>query len=288
MNVSRATASKWWHRYRSDPQGQWWLDRSSRPRSCPHQTPADTEAVIVELRRRLKLGPARIAGRLEMNPSTVHKVLVRHGCNRLAWMDRPTGRVIRRYEHDTPGDLIHIDIKKLGKIPPGGGWRTHGQNNIVSHEKKKRRIGYSFVHAAIDDHSRLAYAEVHDDEKAVTAVGFWQRAKTFFEDHGIIIKRVLTDNGACYRSRLFNAELAEHDIVHKFCRPYRPQTNGKVERLNRTLLDEWAYVRPYTSETQRRRQLDTWLHIYNHHRCHTAIGGQPPITRVNNQPDQYT
>ncbi len=288
MNVSRPTASKWWARYRDNPDGVWWLDRSSRPKSCPHQTPVDVETQIVVLRQQHKLGPARIAGRLEMNPSTVHKVLVRHGCNRLAWMDRPTGRVIRRYEHPEPGDLVHIDIKKVGKIPPGGGWRVKGQANIASHEKKKRRIGYSFVHAAVDDHSRLAYAEVHDDEKAVTAVGFWDRANRFFADHGITVKRVLTDNGACYRSRVFNQQLDDQGIKHKFCRPYRPQTNGKVERLNRTLLDEWAYVRPYESETQRRQQLDIWLHTYNHHRCHTAIGGQPPITRVNNLPEQYT
>ena len=289
MNVSRATAGKWWGRYLDDPDGRWWLDRSSRPRACPHQTRRRVERKIVSLRRRYKLGPARIAGRLEMNPSTVHKVLVRHGCNRLAWMDRPTGRVIRRYEHPNPGDLIHVDIKKLGKVPPGGGWRVHGRAARPStHKTRMRRIGYSFVHAAIDDHSRLAYAEIHDDEQAVTAVAFWVRAKAFFEAHGIEIRRVLTDNGSCYRSRLFNAELAAAGIAHKYCRPYRPQTNGKVERFNRTLLDEWAYVRPYRSEADRRRRLDTWLHTYNHHRCHTAIGGHPPITRVNNLPGQYT
>lgn len=289
MNVSRATAGKWWGRYLDDPDGRWWVDRSSRPHSCPHQTRPRIERKIVSLRRRYKLGPARIAGRLEMNPSTVHKVLVRHGCNRLAWMDRPTGRVIRRYEHPNCGDLIHVDIKKLGKVPPEGGWRVHGRaarpNGAA---QKRRRIGYSYVHAAVDDHSRLAYAEIHDDEQAVTAVAFWQRAKAFFEAHGMTIKRVLTDNGSCYRSRLFNAELANAGIAHKYCRPYRPQTNGKVERFNRTLLDEWAYVRPYRSENERRRRLDTWLHTYNHHRCHTAIGGQPPITRANNVAGQYS
>jgi len=288
MHVSRPTATKWWHRYLNDSDGQWWLDRSSRPRSCPNQTSRRLERKIVSLRRRYKLGPARIAGRLEMNPSTVHRVLVRHGCNRLAWMDRPTGQVIRRYEHPNCGDLIHLDVKKLGKVPPGGGWRAHGRASTDGPAKKRRRIGYSFVHAAVDDHSRLAYAEVHDDEQAITAVGFWRRAKAFFEDHGIVIARVLTDNGPCYKSALFNAELAHTDIAHKYCRPYRPQTNGKVERFNRTLADEWAYVRPYRSEAQRRRQLDIWLHTYNHHRCHTAIGGQPPITRVNNLPEQYT
>jgi transposase InsO family protein len=288
MNVSRATASKWWGRYVADPDGQWWLDRSSRPHRCPNQTPAVLERRIVSLRRRHKLGPARIAGRLEMNPSTVHRVLVRHRCSRLAWMDRPTGRVIRRYEEPHPGDLIHLDVKKLGKVPPGGGWRVHGRAATVHHSKKKRRIGYSFVHAAVDDHSRLAYAEIHDDEQAVTAIAFWARAKAFFETHGITITRVLTDNGPCYRSRAFNAALDTDGIAHTYCRPYRPQTNGKVERFNRTLCDEWAYARAYRSENQRRRQLDTWLHTYNHHRCHTALGGHPPITRVNNHPGQYS
>lgn len=181
---------------------------------APHQTRPKIERKIVALRRRHKLGPARIAGRLEMNPSTAHKVLVRHDCNRLSWMDRPTGRVIRRYEHPSPGDLIHVDIKKLGKDPPGGGWRVHGRESRPRNAEKKRlRIGYSYVHAAVDDHSRLAYAEIHDDEQAVTAVAFWARAKAFFEAHGIEIKRVLTDNGSCYRSRVFNSALADAAIT---------------------------------------------------------------------------
>lgn len=289
MHVSRATASKWWHRHLEDPTGPWWLDRSSRPRRCPTQTSTLVEDRIVRLRRRHKLGPARIAGRLEMHPSTVHRVLVRRGVNRLAWMDRPTGRTIRRYEHAQPGDLIHVDVKKLGKVPPGGGWRIHGRAARPStHTSRMRRIGYSFVHAAVDDHSRLAYAEIHDDEQAVTAVEFWRRARAFFEAHGIQIKRVLTDNGSCYRSHLFNTELAHAGIAHKYCRPYRPQTNGKVERFNRTLLDEWAYVRAYRSENERRRRLDNWLHTYNHHRCHTALGGNPPISRVDNLSGQYS
>jgi transposase InsO family protein len=203
-------------------------------------------------------------------------------------MDRPTGRVIRRYEHPNPGDLVHLDVKKLGKVPPGGGKRFRGEAAIDDRAKKTRKVGWSYVHAAIDDHSRLAYAEVHDNEKATTAVEFWARAAAFYASHGIEAKRVLTDNGACYRSNLFNAVLADTGIKHKYTRPYRPQTNGKIERFNRTLADEWAFVRAYRSESQRRRQLDKWLHTYNHHRCHTAIGGQPPITRVNNHPDQYT
>ena len=287
MNVSRATAGKWFGRHLEDPLGQWWVDRSSRPRHSPNQTPAKIEARIVTLRQRRKLGPARIAGQLDMAPSTVHRVLVRHACNRLAWMDRPTGRVIRRYEHDHPGDLVHIDIKKLGKIPPGGGWRAHGRGTVTRSARAKRpRIGYGYVHSIVDDHSRVAYSEVLRDERADTAVAFFRRARAWFAAHGIVIRAVLSDNGPCYRSTVFRAELADAGIKHRFTRPYRPQTNGKVERFNRTLLDEWAYVRTYRSEAERVRRLDRWLHTYNHHRHHTAVGG-PPLTRVNNLPGHY-
>jgi transposase InsO family protein len=290
MNVSRPTATKWWRRYLEDPEGEWWADRSSRPHTSPNQTPARIEKRIMSLRRSRKLGPARIAGQVGVPASTVHKVLVRHGCNRLAWMDRPTGRVIRRYEHARPGDLVHVDVKKLGKIPLGGGWRAHGRGTVMRAARARRpaRIGYSYVHSMVDDHSRVAYSEIHDDEQGPTAVGFFQRARAWFAARGIEIRAVLTDNGGCYRSRAWSDELARHDIKHRRTRPYRPQTNGKVERFNRTLLDEWAYVRPYRSEAARRRRLDNWLHLYNHHRSHTALGGHPPMSRVNNLPGQYT
>ena len=289
MNVSRPTADKWVRRHAADPDGEWWLDRSSRPHTCPHQTPALVESRIVQLRTTKKLGPARIAGQLGMPTSTVHRVLVRHGMNRLAWMDRPTGRVIRRYEHDQPGDLIHIDIKKLGRIRPGGGWRVHGRNSDEYRASKRgTRVGYGYIHTAIDDHSRVAYSEILDDETALTAIGFWRRARWWFAMHGINTKAILTDNGGCYRSKVFAAELAAAGVKHRRTRPYRPQTNGKVERFNRTLCDEWAYVRVYRSEDERRRALAGWLHTYNHHRCHTSIGGQPPFSRVNNLPGHYT
>lgn len=288
MNVSRPTAGKWFGRYLDDPDGEWWLDRSSRPHHCPHQTRRKVEKRILSLRKNRKLGPARIAGQVGIPASTVHRVLVRNGVNRLSWMDRPTGRVIRRYEHTSPGDLVHIDIKKLGKIPPGGGWRTHGRGTD-QHRASRRgpRIGYAFIHTAIDDHSRVAYSEILDDEKAITAVGFWRRARWWFAEHGIDIKAVLTDNGSCYKAHLWRGELVVSGIKHRRTRPYRPQTNGKVERFNRTLCDEWAYVRAYRSEAQRCRALAGWLHTYNHHRCHTAIGGHPPMTRVNNLPGHY-
>jgi transposase InsO family protein len=287
--VSRATVYKWWGRYQADPSGSWWLDHSSRPRRCPTQTRRRLERRVLSLRRNKKLGPARIAARLEMPASTVHAVLARNGVSRLSWMDRPTGRVIRRYEHDRPGDLVHVDIKKLGKIPPGGGWRAHGRSTATRSARARRRpVGYCYVHSAIDDHSRLAYSEIHDDEQAVTAVGFWRRARTFFESHGIRVQRVLTDNGPCYRSTDWVKELVAGGADPRYTRPYRPQTNGKAERFNRTLLDEWAYARTYRSETARQARLAHWLHTYNHHRCHTALKGQPPITRVNNLPGHYS
>jgi len=285
MNVSRDTVYKWCRRAAAEPEGQWWLDRSSRPHRSPTQTRRKLERKILGLRRNKKLGPARIAGRLEMAPSTVHAVLARHQVSRLAWMDRPTGQPVRRYEHKAPGDLVHVDIKKLGKVPPGGGWRAHGRQ---ARPARHRKIGYCYVHSAVDDFSRLAYSEIHDDEQALTAVAFWRRARAFFAGYGIAVRAVLTDNGPCYRSQDWMQELVAGGARPRRTRPYRPQTNGKVERFNRTLLEEWAYVRAYNSEAERRRRLDSWLHIYNHHRCHTALGGQPPVTRVDNLTGHYS
>jgi transposase InsO family protein len=286
MGISRPTAYKWWHRWQAGGLDGL-VDRSSRPWSCPHQTPPEVEASIEELRRTLKLGPARIGYRLGVPASTVHRVLVRLGLNRLSWMDRPTGGVIRRYERDRPGDLVHLDIKKLGRIPDGGGWKVLGRQAGKKNNDGRNpvRIGYGYIHSAVDDHSRVAYSEILGDERKVTAAGLWVRAEAWFADHGVEIREVLTDNGSCYRSRLFNDSLG--DITHRFTRPYRPQTNGKVERFNRTMLDEWAYVRPYASEHERAAAFGGFLHLYNHHRGHTALGGQPPITRVNDLPGDY-
>ncbi|WP_329192147.1 MULTISPECIES: IS481 family transposase [unclassified Streptomyces] len=294
MGISRATAHKWVRRWRTE--GNAGLhDRSSRPRSTPHRTPPSTEAQVCDLRRSRKLGPARIGPILGLPASTVHRILVRHSLHRLAWLDRPTGEPIRRYERARPGELVHVDIKKLGNIPHGGGWRavgrTDGDHNRQATTTQRKNstpvIGYSYVHSAVDDHSRLAYSEVLTDERQHTAIAFWTRAHTFFQDHGITVERVLTDNGACYKSKLFTQTLTAAGIAHKKIRPYRPQTNGKVERFNRTLLDEWAYQRPYRSNDERTAALADFLHTYNHHRCHTALGGHPPITRVNNPAGQY-
>ncbi|MFJ6054893.1 IS481 family transposase, partial [Streptomyces sp. NPDC092307] len=294
MGISRPTAHKWVRRWRAE--GEAGLhDRSSRPGTTPHRTSPGLEAQVCRLRADRKLGPARIGPILGLPSSTVHRILVRHGISRLAFLDRPTGRVIRRYERARPGELVHIDIKKLGNIPDGGGHkvmdRRSGMDNKIAttsaRKSSKPVIGYAFVHSAIDDHSRLAYSEVLTDERQHTAIGFWQRANAFFTAHGITVERVLTDNGACYKSKLFTGALTAAGIAHKKIRPYRPQTNGKVERFNRTLLDEWAYLRPYTSNNERTAALTDFLHTYNHHRCHTALGGHPPISRVNNPAGQY-
>jgi transposase InsO family protein len=284
MGISRDRAYVWWRRYQAE--GVAGLeDRSSRPHRSPTRTRAARERRIVYLRRKRGLGPARIAGVVAMPASTVHAVLVRHGLNRLDQLDRPTRAPIRRMEMSRSGELVHVDIKKLGRIPRGGGWRIHGRAASSHQSHKRRTIGYAFVHSAVDAYSRLAYSEVLNDEQAVTAAGFWIRAATFFASHGITIERVLTDNGSCYRSRDFAAAL--DGVVHSRTRPYRPATNGKVERFNRTLLAEWAYARLWSSDGQRTRALTAWLHLYNHHRHHTAIGG-PPINRVSNLTGHYS
>src|SRR5262245_15973785 len=252
MGISRDRAYVWWHRYQAEGV-EGLEDRSSRPHRSPRRTKSSVERRIVSLRRSRGLGPARIAGIVGMPASTVHRVLVRHQLNRLDHLDRVTRAPIRRIEMSRPGELVHVDIKKLGRIPRGGGWRVNGR----AHERgrwHRTKVGYAFVHTAIDGYSRLAYSEVLGDEQGTTAAGFWLRAATFFAAHNISVERVLTDNGGCYRSRAFNTALG--DTIHTFTQPYRPATNGKVERFNRTLLTEWAYARPWRSDGQRTRALD--------------------------------
>ncbi len=245
-------AHKWVQRRRAD--GEAGLhDRSSRPGTTPHRTPAGAEARVCRLRTGRKLGPARIGPILGLPASTVHRILVRHGLNRPAFFDRPTGAVIRRCERARPGELVHVDIKKLGNIPDGGGWRVVGRtagdrNRQATTGQRKSStpvIGHSHLHSAVDDPSRLAHSEVLADERQHTAIAFWQRANAFFAAHGITVER--------------------------------------------TLLDERAYLRPYHSNEERTAALADLLHTYHHHRCHTALDGHPPITRVNNNPaGQYT
>jgi len=280
MNISRQTAHKWWARF-CDEGFEGLVDRSSRPRSCPHQTPARVERRIVALRQSRRLGPARLAGIVDVPASTVHRVLVRHGVNRLRWMDRPTGRVIRRIETARCGELVHIDVKKLARIPDGGGHRMHGRAGTRNGSMSKRGNGYTHVHTAIDAYSRLAFSEFAGTENEVNCVAFLGRAVAWFAQRGVTIERVLTDNGNGYRSHAWRDRCAELGIRHTRTKPYRPATNGKVERFNRTLSDEWAYARLWKSDASRARALDRFLHRYNHHRHHTAIGG-PPASRVNN------
>jgi transposase InsO family protein len=286
MGISRATAYKWLARFRGEGVAGL-RDRSSRPHTSPTRTDPETEAAVLALRRDRRLGPARIAGILGLNPSTVHRILVRHRLPRLAWLDRPTGEPVRRYERARPGELVHVDVKKLGAIRPGGGWRAHGRGSAQeafsrNEQLAGRRVGYDYVHCAVDDHTRLAYAEIHADEKAVTCAGFLRRAAAWFAAHGITrIQRVMTDNAFAYRhSAAWREALADLGAQARRIRPYRPQTNGKAERFNRTLLEEWAYARPFTSSADRAAALPGWLHTYNYHRTHTALGGQPPISRI--------
>jgi transposase InsO family protein len=287
FQVSVACAHRWATRYREHGEAGM-ADRSSRPDHTPRRLPRRRERRILGLRVTRRWGPARIAAHLRMAASTVYAVLRRYRVTRLAHLDRATGVVVReparRYERDRPGELVHVDIKKLGNIPDGGGHKMLGRPLGRRH----RHAGYAYLHNAIDDHSRLAYTEILPDERKDTAAGFWARAAAWFAAQGIDrIERVLTDNGSCYRSRAFAAALTATATVHKRTRPYRPQTNGKAERFNRILLDEWAYADLYTSETDRRAALPGWLHHYNHHRHHTAIGG-PPASRVTNLSGQNT
>lgn len=300
FNVSTTTVIRWSKRYQAIidsgrvPTVADMADRSSRPRRSPTQTRRPLERKIVHLRMKRHMGPVQIGGRLGVPASTVHRVLVRYGVNRLDHMDRVTGQVIR-YERDRPGELVHMDVKKFACIPDGGGWKIHGRQSTRTLQWRNSRThaaeaaargtgkaGYAYVHSVIDDHSRMAFSEVHDDETTVTVIGFWTRAVEFFARHGITISHVLTDNGPAYRSTKFADVTAAQGITRLRTRPYRPQTNGKVERYQRTMRDEWGYGKAYASESARRNALTTWLHIYNHHRPHTAIGGKPPISRVTN------
>jgi len=295
--VSTVTARKWALRYRVEgPDGM--VDRSSRPRSMPTKTPAATVKRIVKIRWRRRLGPVQIAGEVGMPASTVHGVLTRCRINRLSRIDRVTGEPIRRYEHDHPGSMIHVDVTKFGNIPDGGGHRFVGRlqggmnTRSTAHRTGLRsadrhaRTGTAFLHTVIDDHSRVAYVEICTDEKAETAIGVLRRAVAWFADQGVIVERVLSDNGPAYRSYAWRDACTELGIRPKHTRPYRPQTNGKIERFHRTLADGWAYARFYRSETERRNALPGWMHFYNQHRVHSAIGA-PPISRLNNLPGHH-
>ena len=297
FHVSWPTAKRWADRYVAMGRAGM-ADRSSRPHRCPNRTPQPVVRKIVHLRWKQRLGPVGIGAQLGMPASTVHAVLTRCRLNRLHHVDVRTGEPVRRYEHEKPGALIHVDVKKLGNIPDGGGWRYVGRQQGFRNRRRTGgrphgpsrdpRMGTAFVHTVIDDNSRVAYAEIHDDETAATAIGVLRRAVSWFEARGVKVERVLSDNGSAYGSHAWRDACAELGIRPKKTRPYRPQTNGKIERFHRTLADGWAFGRHYNSESARRAALPAWLHHYNHHRPHTAIGTVPPITRLTNLPGQYS
>ena len=289
LGISRATVYKWLRRY--DEGGDAALsDRSSRPIRTPARTSAKVEHEVLAARRRRKRGAVVLAAELGLNPSTVGRILARHQVPHLAAIDPITGEPVRssrrspnRYEHRTPGSLVHIDVKKLGRIPAGGGWRLHGRDAAVSvaNRHKKTRIGYDYVHTAIDDYSRLAYTEVLSDEKDLTCAGFLHRAMAWFAAHGVRVRRLLTDNALVYRQGTnWGWVCTAWQLKRRFTKPGCPWTNGKAERFNRTLLNEWAYARAWTSNSLRTRALDRFLRLYNTRRGHSALGGKPPISRL--------
>lgn len=290
LGVSRTTVYKWLRRFAEAGQAGL-VDRSSRPQRMPVRTPARVEAQVLAARRRRRRGAVVLAAQLGLHASTVGRILARHGVPHLAALDPITGQPVRgssrrsdrRYEHRRPGAMIHVDVKKLGRIPAGGGWRLHGRDAAVSvaNRHKKTKLGYDYVHTAIDDHTRLAYSEVLPDEKDHTSAAFLHRALVWFHDHGITARRVLTDNAMVYRRGTdWGWVCTAWQLKRRYIKPGCPWTNGKAERFNRTLLTEWAYHRPWTSNTTRTRALDHFLNHYNTGRGHSALGGVPPITRL--------
>jgi hypothetical protein len=299
FHVSWRTAKRWSDRYAAMGR-EGMHDRSSRPHSSPNRTPQSLVRKVVHLRWKQRLGPVAIGAKLGMPASTVHAVLTRCRLNRLRHVDIRTGEPVRRYEHEKPGAMIHVDVKKIGNIPDGGGWRFVGREQGMKNRSATAKrtgmrgiagdltVGTAFVHTVIDDNSRVAYAEIHADETAATAVGVLQRAVSWFEARGVTVERVLSDNGSAYKSHLWRDTCAHLGIAVKKTRPYRPQTNGKIERFHRPLSEGWAFARHYNSESARRNALPAWLHEYNHHRPHTGIGGAAPISRLTNLPGQHT
>jgi transposase InsO family protein len=287
LGISRQTVYKWWGRWRTGGEAGL-ADRSSRPHRMPRQTSPETVAGIVAARTEHHAGPVRLAGIVGIPASTIGAVLLRAGMPRLADVDRLTGELLRgrrhsdrRYERERPGDLMHVDVMKLGRIPDGGGWRVHGRAATVDHRHKPVPIGFDYVHVAIDDHSRLAYVEVLPDERVDACAGFLTRAVAWFAARDVTVARVLTDNALSYRrGGAWIAACTELGIARRFIKPGRPWTNGKAERFNRTLRTEWAYATGWTNNDQRTAALDTWLEHYNTARNHSALGGRPPISRL--------
>ncbi|WP_147068211.1 IS481 family transposase [Terrabacter aerolatus] len=288
MGISRQCAHRWVARF--DAEGEAGLaDRSSRPHTSPARTPASVEAALIAARVRHRRGQDWLGPELGLAPRTAGRVLRRHRTPYLRDCDPLTGEVIRsskatavRYERDRPGELVHVDVKKIGRIPDGGGWKARGRAATQAAKRKRPRIGYDFVHSMVDDHSRLAYSEIHPDETATTCAAFLTRAIAYFAEHGITrIERVMTDNAFAYRhGRAFREVVAATGGRQKFIKPHCPWQNGKVERFNRTLASEWAYRQVFTSNNERTTALAPWLEHYNTRRRHTALDGHPPASRL--------
>ena len=288
LGISRQCAHRWVARFLAEGEAGL-LDRSSRPRRCPRRTPVEVEQRVLQLRREERRGQDWIGPELGISARTVSAILRRHGVPYLRECDPLTGEVIRasktttlRYEHDHPGSLVHMDVKKVGRIHDGGGWKAHGREHGQSSAQKRARIGFDYIHSVVDDHSRLAYSEVLVDEKGTTCAEFLLRAADFFTGHGIArIERVMTDNHFSYKlSSDVAAAITALGAKHVFIRPHCPWQNGKVERYNRTLQVEWAYRQVFLSNAERTAALAPWLNFYNTGRRHSAIGGLPPISRL--------
>ena len=286
MGLSRKCVRTWITRYENEGEAGL-VDRSSRPHTCPRRTAAEVENRIVELRSRERRGPDWIGAELGVPARSVSRVLLRRGQPRLSALDPMTGEVIRsskvtavRYERSRPGELVHMDVKKLGRIPDGGGWRALGRAARETTKDRTIKLGYDYVHSLVDDHSRLAYSEILADEKGATCAAFLDRAATYFADHGIgRIERVMADNAWAYRWSLREV-ISALGAQQKFIKPHCPWQNVKVERLNRTLATEWAYRQVFTSNDERAAALAPWIEHYNTRRRHSALGGLPPISRL--------
>jgi transposase InsO family protein len=275
QGVSRQTVYRWVRRFRVEGESGL-VDRSCRPVRSPRRCAPMVEERVCELRRVHRWGPHRISYATGIPRSTVYRILCRAGLNRLEWFDRPTGIRVRRYERARPGELLHVDTKRIPRIPDGGGWRFDPSRTGVS-----VGAGYEVLHTCVDDHSRVAYVETHRDAEAATTAGFLRRAVAFYRKAGITVEAVMTDNAWSYvKSTAFNEALNDLNLRHVRIPPRRPQTNGKVERFHRTLKDEWAYARHYPSNTERQHALDRWIIDYNYTRPHTSLGGQPPASRL--------
>lgn len=288
LGVSRQCAHRWVNRYRAEGMAGL-VDRSSRPHRSPTRTSAIVEERVLALRREERRGQDWIGPELGIPARTVSTILRRHQVPLLRECDPLTGEVIRsskttavRYERDRPGELVHMDVKKLGRIPDGGGWKAHGREHGQTGAQKRAKIGFDYIHSLVDDHSRFAYSEILPDEKGATCAGFLLRAADYFATHGIVrIEAVMTDNHFSYKlSTDTAAAIAFLDAKHIFIKPHCPWQNGKVERFNRTLQVEWAYREVFLSNADRAAALAPWLEGYNTRRRHTALGGLPPISRL--------